>query len=152
MLADLAEYRAAYLQLREFAVANHVPPAIQFHPIPVGMTFETERRPLEVSRASNRGVPEDPQDLAFYSVRDLAALLRKRKVTSTELTRLYLDRLKRYGPELECVVKSRPPARTGRSLVAVIEATCTVFHTERRTCSRWQGTGRHGARRRTGIR
>ncbi|MBM3297359.1 MAG: amidase, partial [Candidatus Aminicenantes bacterium] len=37
-------------------------------------------------------------------VTKLAALLRARKITSTELTQLYLDRLKTYGPRLECVI------------------------------------------------
>jgi Asp-tRNA(Asn)/Glu-tRNA(Gln) amidotransferase A subunit family amidase len=30
--------------------------------------------------------------------------MRRKKITSTELTRLYLDRLKEYGPKLECVI------------------------------------------------
>jgi Asp-tRNA(Asn)/Glu-tRNA(Gln) amidotransferase A subunit family amidase len=42
--------------------------------------------------------------LPFASLTHLATLLRTRKVTSTELTRLYLERLKRIGPTLNCVV------------------------------------------------
>ena len=37
-------------------------------------------------------------------MRDLAELLRTKQVTSVELTAMYLDRLKRHGPTLECVV------------------------------------------------
>ncbi|MGH7457039.1 MAG: amidase, partial [bacterium] len=37
-------------------------------------------------------------------VGDLAELIRTRRVTSTQLTQMYLDRLKKYGPKLECVV------------------------------------------------
>src|SRR5215217_68607 len=36
--------------------------------------------------------------------REGAALLRSRQVSSTELTRLYLDRLRRFDPMLKCVV------------------------------------------------
>jgi Asp-tRNA(Asn)/Glu-tRNA(Gln) amidotransferase A subunit family amidase len=49
-------------------------------------------------------MPDDPQDLAFYSVAELAVLLRTERVTSTFLTELYVERLKRYGPDLECVI------------------------------------------------
>lgn len=48
--------------------------------------------------------PATDEDLAFCSIGELAALLRARLVTSTELTRLYLERLKKYDPLLHCVV------------------------------------------------
>src|SRR6185503_6316791 len=43
-------------------------------------------------------------DLAFATVPQLAELIRTRKITSTELTKMYLGRLKRFGPKLLCVV------------------------------------------------
>jgi Asp-tRNA(Asn)/Glu-tRNA(Gln) amidotransferase A subunit family amidase len=48
--------------------------------------------------------PADLEDLAFAPVTKLAGLIRAREVTSTELTRMYLARLKKYGPRLECVI------------------------------------------------
>ncbi|MBL8891457.1 MAG: amidase [Planctomycetaceae bacterium] len=48
--------------------------------------------------------PSSDEELAFCSIGELAALLRARMITSTELTRLYLDRLKQYDPLLHCVV------------------------------------------------
>ncbi|MCB1097073.1 MAG: amidase, partial [Verrucomicrobiae bacterium] len=44
------------------------------------------------------------EDLAFLPVASLSRLVRTRKVTSLELTRLYLGRLKRYDEVLKCVV------------------------------------------------
>ena len=49
-------------------------------------------------------MPDKIEDLAFYSVRQLAELIRTKKITSVQLTRMYIDRLKKYGPKLECVV------------------------------------------------
>lgn len=46
----------------------------------------------------------DDETLAFSSVAQLATLLRARRITSTQLTRLYLERLKKYDPLLKCVV------------------------------------------------
>lgn len=48
--------------------------------------------------------PENLEDVAFYTVTQLAQLLRTRQVTSVELTEMYLARLKRYNDVLECVV------------------------------------------------
>ncbi len=42
--------------------------------------------------------------MAFYSIGELAALIRSQKVTSEELTRMFLDRLKRYDPKLHAVI------------------------------------------------
>jgi Asp-tRNA(Asn)/Glu-tRNA(Gln) amidotransferase A subunit family amidase len=44
------------------------------------------------------------EDLAFYSVLQLAALLRKGAITSVALTDFFLDRLKRYDEKLHCVI------------------------------------------------
>ncbi len=48
--------------------------------------------------------PASNDELAFCSIGELAALLRARLVTSVELTRLYIERLKKYDPLLHCVV------------------------------------------------
>jgi Asp-tRNA(Asn)/Glu-tRNA(Gln) amidotransferase A subunit family amidase len=47
---------------------------------------------------------ENLEALAFWPVTHLAELIRSRRVSSVDLTRMYLDRLERYGPALECVV------------------------------------------------
>lgn len=48
--------------------------------------------------------PDSDEDLAFSSLRQLGKLLRDRKISSVELTKLYLERLRRYDPLLKCVV------------------------------------------------
>ena len=48
--------------------------------------------------------PKDDEDLAFSSVAELSALIRTRQISAEESTRFYLDRLKKYGPKLHCVV------------------------------------------------
>lgn len=48
--------------------------------------------------------PATDVDLAFATVREQASLLRARKVSSVELTKLYLERLRRFDPTLLCVI------------------------------------------------
>ncbi len=104
MVTGLEEQLKNYENIRKVTLANHVPPALLFNPIPVGMKFETRRRPFKMSPPGNVIVPPHFEDLAFYSVGQLAELIRIRKVTSGQLTQMYLDRLKKYGPKLECVI------------------------------------------------
>lgn len=49
-------------------------------------------------------VPGSEEDVAFLPVHRLAALLRDGQISPTELTEIYLERLKRYDPVLLCAV------------------------------------------------
>jgi Asp-tRNA(Asn)/Glu-tRNA(Gln) amidotransferase A subunit family amidase len=104
MLPDLKNQVGRFEALHQFAFSNDVPLALLFNPIPVGMKFETQRRKFKLSPAGKVKLPANPDDLAFYSVGELAALIKTRQITSERLTRFYLERLKQYGPKLECVV------------------------------------------------
>jgi Asp-tRNA(Asn)/Glu-tRNA(Gln) amidotransferase A subunit family amidase len=104
MLGDLVENLESYIALRGIRLENAVAPSIAFDPLPAGFTLPTGRSRFTPSPARRLDRPRDLEDLAFLPVRDLAELVRTRKVTSTELTKMYLDRLKRFGPKLECVV------------------------------------------------
>ncbi len=104
MLLDLIENLESYAALRKVEIPNSEFPSLMFNPVPIGMTFDQETRRPVYSPTGRVIVPKDPEELAFYSVRELAELIRTRKITSTELTNMYLDRLERYGPKLECVI------------------------------------------------
>ena len=104
MLESLKENLIAYEKLRSVLIDNSVPPALQFNPIPVGFRMPTERRPVEYSPISAIKRPNELNDLAFYSVRELGELVRTRQVTSVELTKLFIARLKKYDLQLHCVI------------------------------------------------
>jgi len=106
MLPDLKENLSNYLKMREISLKNSVPPALIFNPLPAGFDLDSFKNkdqflydePKEVA------VPDHLEDLAFYSVADLAWLIRNHRISSEFLTRLYLERLKKYGPKLRCLV------------------------------------------------
>lgn len=92
-----------YEALRRIDVPLDTDPAVWFHPALPGKKYRGRAgkpRLLRVELPSFNSV----EDLAFATLAQLAALLRARRVTSVELTKMYLDRLKRYGPKLLCVV------------------------------------------------
>jgi Asp-tRNA(Asn)/Glu-tRNA(Gln) amidotransferase A subunit family amidase len=93
----------SYEAIRKIDVPLDTEPAIAFHPT-------RARKELYVNKTKFRfGKVEVPQfknveDLAFATVPQLAELIRTRRVSSTDLTKMYLARLKKYGPKLLCVI------------------------------------------------
>ncbi|MCK4235739.1 MAG: amidase, partial [Candidatus Krumholzibacteria bacterium] len=104
MLGDLRDNLAYYGKLREAGISNAIPPALLFNPIPAGVEFDREERGMKLAPLEDIEVPGNLEELSYCSVRELAGLIRSRKVTSTELTKMYINRLKKYGPRLECVI------------------------------------------------
>ena len=104
MLNGLNQAVQGYDAVYELHMANSVAPALIFDPVLPGMKFETARRPLRISAAPSSSVPKNLEELAFATVRQLAELVRTRKVSSAALTDMYLARLKRYDPTLKFVI------------------------------------------------
>jgi Asp-tRNA(Asn)/Glu-tRNA(Gln) amidotransferase A subunit family amidase len=104
MMDGLMNLLNQYRQLRGIDLANSVWPALLFNPIPVGAVFDAEPVPFEVDTPAEVKRPANLEEVAFWSIPQLAELIRTRQVTSVELTEMYLKRLRKYGPILECVV------------------------------------------------
>lgn len=103
MLTDLDDNLIQYNTLRTYFLDNSIVPSIYFNPLPVGFEINKDDKPIVLSDVSVT-MPEDINDLAFYSVRELSELIHTRQVTSTQLTELAFTRLKKYDPQLHCVV------------------------------------------------
>jgi Asp-tRNA(Asn)/Glu-tRNA(Gln) amidotransferase A subunit family amidase len=104
MVSGLKNQLGDFEAMRKFPLSNGVPPAMQFNPVPVGMKIDAKHKKFKLSPAVKVTLPENMDDLAFYSVRQLGELIKSRQISSEKLTRFYLERLKKYGPKLECVV------------------------------------------------
>ena len=89
--------------LRKIEIPLDTEPAIAFHPTRAKKELYAPKTKFRFGK--NEPAPfKSVEDLAFATVPQLAELIRTRKVTSTELTKMYLARLKRYGPRLLCIV------------------------------------------------
>lgn len=91
--------------LHQIPLYNSVSPAIVFNPLPAGKTVAPDRRrPPVRSRSPVPALSADLEALAFAPVTALSELIRLRRVSSLQLTRMYLARLRKYDPVLKCVV------------------------------------------------
>ena len=105
---NLTGYRESYEALRKISLPNSVAPTTVFDARPMRM----RQAMLVTSKADAGKLPQAPKvklpanrdDLAFYTVRQLGELLRTKQVSSEELTRFFLARLRKYDPKLHCVI------------------------------------------------
>ncbi len=104
MLEGMKRNLSSYQELRTVKLENHIPPALLFDPVGPPTSLPIERQIITLADIPELALPEDMEDLAFWPVAKLARLIQKKNLSSLELTELYLKRLKKYGPELKCVV------------------------------------------------
>ncbi|MSR54382.1 MAG: amidase [Gemmataceae bacterium] len=93
----------SYERNRQVTLTNDVPPAFAFLPSSV-LTKAEPRGTVEPISGAVPKKPASNEDLAFLPLTALSQLVRTKAVSSVELTKLYLERLKKYDPALKCVV------------------------------------------------
>ncbi len=115
MLDGLVDQNGSMKAIRRLKLPNSVAPAYVFHPLPAALKKSDSapacknedpfaRVELGGPLFSVPNVPSNIEDLAFTPVSELSRLLQARNVTSLALTKMYLDRLKRYDTQLHFVV------------------------------------------------
>ncbi len=106
MIAGIKSQHEAVVTVREMKLPNAVAPSFQFNPVPGGMVLDTVKKPMKISKWTEPLESEwrSSEQLAFKTVRELAELVRTRKVTSVELTKMYLARLRKYDSTLHFVI------------------------------------------------
>lgn len=105
MREGVENQRRVFEGLRQYHFPNALAPAIGFSPIPPGYVQNNHNElVLQPTESAKVKRPRHMEELAFMSIRELAALLQSRQISATELTRFFLSRLKKYDPILHCVV------------------------------------------------
>jgi hypothetical protein len=117
MLDGLTSQRDSYAPIRALKMANSVPPAYVFHPLPAAKEIKYTPAKKCTDSSIEHGeiiyssvlssTPKAPayiEDLAFSSISEIANLMRDRVITSLDLTKMYLERLKRYDSKLHFII------------------------------------------------
>jgi Asp-tRNA(Asn)/Glu-tRNA(Gln) amidotransferase A subunit family amidase len=86
------------------AIEPAVAPYSQWNPVLPGETAGPQRDRFFWSKADPGPVPSRDEDIAFAPLTRLARWIEKRELTSTRLTQIYLERLKRFDPKLRCII------------------------------------------------
>ena len=104
MLPGVRRRLASFARMRRGKLGNEIYPALSFSPFLPGIADRSvryERKPLALPNAER---PSELESLAFADIPTLAALIKSRKVSCVELTKLFLARLERLDKKLACVI------------------------------------------------
>ncbi|MCC5927475.1 MAG: amidase [Bacteroidetes bacterium] len=104
MLEGVRSAVDGYEAIRALEMPNSVWPSVQFNPLVSGMQPPSTQRPLRWDLPLQIERPQNLEELAYFTVAEMAHLLQSRQITSVELTQIYLDRIERYDPILNVIV------------------------------------------------
>jgi Asp-tRNA(Asn)/Glu-tRNA(Gln) amidotransferase A subunit family amidase len=105
MTGYLTDNLKTYRYIHAQDLGNEIPLPLWFNPVLPDMMVPKNQAAVQFNIPAQVTLPADRNQLAFYSIPQLASLIKNRKITSEQLTRLYIDRLKKYGPALQCVIE-----------------------------------------------
>ncbi|MDG1279647.1 MAG: amidase [Algoriphagus sp.] len=100
----LVENKLGYDSLRLYKTSAETFPAMMFDPHPLGFEFPQKKENPKFLIPEGIELPDDLQEVAFFSIPQLASLIKNRKITSEQLTQLYIDRIKRFDGQLLSVI------------------------------------------------
>jgi Asp-tRNA(Asn)/Glu-tRNA(Gln) amidotransferase A subunit family amidase len=104
MYGDVKDNVANVKRMHALSLNNSVPMSLWQSPVLPGMKFNTKQEAIDWNIPANIQLPKNKNDLAFYSLMQLGSLIKNKKITSVELTRFFIDRLKKYGDTLQAVI------------------------------------------------
>ena len=100
----LIRNRTGFDTMRTFALDYSDLPAILFDPHPKGFKIPDHARSQTWSVSAGVALPANQNDLAFYSIMELASLIKSQKITSEQLTLFFINRLRDHDPILKAVI------------------------------------------------
>jgi Asp-tRNA(Asn)/Glu-tRNA(Gln) amidotransferase A subunit family amidase len=101
----LGSLHSAAAQLHKEPLDMSVFPAIIFDPVPPGEKLPPKSKaPMQRGRVAVMARPTSIEELAYAPVSRLSELVRTRKAKPSELTEMYLRRLRKYDPQLHFVI------------------------------------------------
>lgn len=102
--SGMAELVESYRNLRAYPLPNTTAPALLFNPLPDGFQAPPPTPPIQWDIPENVELPAREEELAFMSIPELASLIHSGEISCLALTEFFLHRLKKYDPDLHCVI------------------------------------------------
>ncbi len=104
MLNGIEAWVSRAERLRSVDKPNTLPPALTFDPRLPGARYRLQSGGVTGMPARAGALPAAPEDIAFAPVWKQAAWMADGVLSSVALTNIYLDRIARHAPALECFV------------------------------------------------
>ncbi len=104
LYSDVIDNLANYKAMHKLPLANSVPLSLWQTPVLPGMHFTEKQNPINWKLDNTVSLQKNKNELAFYSIEQLASLLKYKKITSLALTQFFIERIKKWGDTLQCVI------------------------------------------------
>lgn len=104
MLGGIQEYTEVITNMHKTAPPNNLLYPFAYEPAPVGFKMNTAQQKIDWNIPVNVALPTNKTDLAFYSIPQLASLIKNKKISSVALTQFFLDRIKKWDDSLKAVI------------------------------------------------
>lgn len=104
MYTGVKDNLMGYRLMHKQSLANNVPMSLWQSPVLPGMKFSEKQEPIKWNIPANTVLPANKNDLAFYNIMQLASLIKNKKISSVALTAFFIERIKKYGDTLQCVI------------------------------------------------
>lgn len=104
MYDGVKENMLLYRLMHKKPLNNNVPMSLWQTPVLPGMQFNEKQEKINWNIPSKVSMPTNKSDLAFYNILQLASLIKNKKISSVELTKFFIDRIRRFGDTLQCVI------------------------------------------------
>ena len=105
MLGALSSNLKVYNYIHSKNIPNDAPYPLWYNPVLPTMVVPKKQMPVHFAIPEGVAMPSDKNKLAFYSILQLASLIKNKKISSVELTKLFIERLKKYTPILHCAIE-----------------------------------------------
>ena len=104
LYSDVIDNIANYKAMHQLNLPNSVPLSLWQTPVVAGMHFNKLQKNITWKLDNAVSLPNNKNDLAFYSIEQLASLIKNKKISSLALTQFFIDRIKKWGDTLQCVI------------------------------------------------
>lgn len=104
LYADVIDNLANYKAMHKLSLPNSTPLSLWQTPLLPGMKLNTQQVKMNWEIDNSISLPKSKNDLAFYSIEQLASLIKNKKISSLELTKFFIERIKKWGDTLQCVI------------------------------------------------
>ena len=105
MLGALNNNVKTYNYIHSKNLSNDIPFPLWYNPVLPTMVIPKKQLPVHFDIPEGITLPSDINKLAFYSIPQLASLIKNKKISSVDLTKFYIERLKKYTPILHCAIE-----------------------------------------------
>jgi hypothetical protein len=93
---------------RLLPIPESVAPYSNWNPVLRGQSAGPTENLFVRSAATETALPKSDVEIAFAPVTQLSRWIETRQLTSTRLTKIYLERIAKYNPTLRCVITATP--------------------------------------------